>query len=173
MALITPRVEDRLIPWRIPLGQGAIVHVSLDDCEYYVYWLFDYPERSDGIDLEVAIDRKPARYVDTAMDDYFQHFFLADDQQPAGYNAEPADPATMSLKDNFSGSSTMWKDSAGNRGIIKLEYRLLNEIHPNRTKTAEVSERASAERGCLFEVIKEDKIVPLSKIGENKTQGRL
>ncbi|EGU87738.1 hypothetical protein FOXB_01742 [Fusarium oxysporum f. sp. conglutinans Fo5176] len=59
MALITPRVEDRLITWRIPLGQGAIVHVSLDDCEYYVYWLFDYPERSDGIDLEVAIDRIP------------------------------------------------------------------------------------------------------------------
>ena len=69
--------------WRVPLGEGAVPHVSLEDCGYYVRWLFDHPERANGMDLEVAIDHAayadlaaafekvtghPARYIDTDLD---------------------------------------------------------------------------------------------------------
>lgn len=80
---MSPSVEDGVVTWRVLLGDGAVVHVALDDCEYYVRWLFDNPERANGLDLEVAIDHihysdlarafekvtgHPARYIDTDLD---------------------------------------------------------------------------------------------------------
>ena len=84
---MTPTVEDGVLTWRVPLGEGAVPHVSLEDCGYYVRWLFDHPERANGMDLEVAIDDvayadlaaafekvtgHPARYIDTDLDTYWR-----------------------------------------------------------------------------------------------------
>lgn len=49
---MTPTVEDGVLTWRVPLGDGAVPHVSLEDCGYYVRWLFDHPERANGMDLK-------------------------------------------------------------------------------------------------------------------------
>ena len=83
---MTPTVEDGIVTWRVPLGDGAVVHVALEDCGYYVRWLFDNPGRANGMDLEVAIEHvkyadlaaafervmgHPARYIDTSLEDYF------------------------------------------------------------------------------------------------------
>src|ERR1700679_238160 len=85
-ALMTPTVEDGVVTWRVPLGEGAVPHVSLEDCGFYVRWLFDHPERANGMDLEVAIDHityadlaaafekvtgHPAEYIDTDLDTYW------------------------------------------------------------------------------------------------------
>src|ERR1700746_2516554 len=35
-ALMTPTVEDGVVTWRVPLGEGAVPHVSLEDCGFYV-----------------------------------------------------------------------------------------------------------------------------------------
>ena len=56
---MTPTVEDGVVTWRVPLGAGAVPHVAIEDCGYYVRWLFDHPERANGMDLEVAIDHIP------------------------------------------------------------------------------------------------------------------
>ncbi|CRK20675.1 hypothetical protein BN1708_017816, partial [Verticillium longisporum] len=61
---MSPRVEDGVVTWRVPLGDGAVAHVDLDDCEHYVRWLFDNQDRASGLDLEVAIDLIP--YADLA-----------------------------------------------------------------------------------------------------------
>ncbi|MBB4235794.1 NmrA family protein [Rhizobium sp. R635] len=142
---MTPRVEDGVVTWRVPLGQGAVVHVSLEDCAFYVRWLFDNPERSTGMNLEVAIEHvrydelaaafervtgHPARYIDTDIDDYFGGPLKNAADRPAGYNADPADKSTMSFRDNFTGFWNMWKHD-----VIKRDYRLLDEIHPNRLKS--------------------------------------
>lgn len=81
--IMVPKVENGVVTWRVPLGKGAVPHVALDDCEYYARWLFDHPERSDGMNLEVAIAHipyadlaaafqtvtgKPAQYIDEPMD---------------------------------------------------------------------------------------------------------
>ena len=83
---MTPTVEDGVVTWRVPLGEGAVPHVALEDCGYYVRWLFDHPERANGMDLEVAIDHityadlaaafekvtgHPAQYIDTDLDRYW------------------------------------------------------------------------------------------------------
>jgi hypothetical protein len=143
---MTPRMEDGVLTWRVPLGMGAVVHVALEDCAYYVRWLFDNPERANGMDLEVAIDHiryadlaaaftrvtgHPARYVDTDLDSYFTRFAAITDR-PAGYNADPADKSTMSFRDNFTGFWNQWKYD-----IIQRDYALLDEIHPGRIRSAE------------------------------------
>ncbi|MFJ8795822.1 hypothetical protein [Streptomyces sp. NPDC102462] len=51
---------------------------------------------------------------------------------PAGYNADPNDKATMSFRDNFTGFWNVWK-----HGIVTRDYALLDEIHPNRIRSAE------------------------------------
>ena len=33
---MAPSVEDGVVTWRVPLGDGAVPHVSLEDCGYYV-----------------------------------------------------------------------------------------------------------------------------------------
>ena len=58
---------------------------------------------------------------------YFGHPVL-----PAGYNADPRDKSTMSFRDNFTGFWNIWK-----HGIVTRDYALLDEIHPNRIKSAE------------------------------------
>ncbi|KAK2760435.1 NmrA-like family domain-containing protein 1-like protein 3 [Colletotrichum kahawae] len=71
-------------------------------------------EKAQGMDLDVAMSHipykelaaafgkvtgKPARYVDVSVDEYFSGQAVAD--LPAGYNADPEDPATMSFHQNF------------------------------------------------------------------------
>src|SRR5436305_5772372 len=144
---MTPSVEDGVVTWRVPLGEGAVPHVSLEDCGFYVRWLFDHPGRSNGMNLEVAIEHvkyadmaaafekvtgHPARYIDTDLDAYWNGPLKGAADLPAGYNADPRDKSTMSFRDNFTGFWNIWK-----HGIITRDYALLDEIHPNRIKSAE------------------------------------
>ena len=121
---MTPTVEDGVVTWRVPLGQGAVPHVALDDCGYYVRWLFDHPRLANGMDLEVAIAHMtytelasafekvtghPAQYIDTDLEAYWNGPLNGVADQPAGYNADPNDKSTMSFRDNFTGFWNMWK----------------------------------------------------------------
>src|ERR1700753_1333730 len=106
-ALMTPTVEDGIATWRVPLGEGAVPHVSLEDCGFYVRWLLAHPARANGMDLEVAIDHiayadlaaafekvtgHPAQYIDPALDTYWTYGpRSANADKPAGYNADPND----------------------------------------------------------------------------------
>ncbi|KAH8661939.1 NmrA-like family protein [Xylariales sp. PMI_506] len=191
-AAMTPKVKDGVLTWRLPLAQGAVVHVALEDCGHYVRWLFEHPERASGMDLEVAIAHitydemaeaftrvtgKPARFVDTGFDEFFAGWLgstAAD--RPAGYNASPDDPATMSLRQNFTGFWTMWQRSGGNAGVVRRNYALLDEIHPNRIRSAEDWFRREDQRGRelglggLWERVQDENMNPILK---NTEPGRL
>ncbi|USI71573.1 NmrA family NAD(P)-binding protein [Sphingomonas morindae] len=185
-----PRLEDGVLTWRVPLGDGAVVHVALDDCAYYVRWLFDHPERANGMNLEVAIEHvryadlaaafervtgHPARYVDTDLDTYFAPI-QAIAGQPAGYNADPADKSTMSFRENFTGFWNQWK-----HGIITRDYTLLDEIHPGRIRSAEDWirrwEQRAKETGTetLWERVQPERLArrPILKLSEDHRQGIL
>jgi hypothetical protein len=121
LTIVTPAVGDWVVTWRVPLGRGSMVYVSLNDCEYYVRWLFDHPERASCMDLEVAIAHilyaelatafekvtgYLARYINTSLKDYWQIMFrgrTSDVRLPARYNADPKDKRILSFKDNFTG----------------------------------------------------------------------
>jgi hypothetical protein len=188
---MTPTVEDGVVTWRVPLGDGAVVHVALEDCAYYVRWLFDHPDRAIGMNLEVAIEHvryadlaaafervtgHPAQYLDTSLDDYFGGPLKAAADRPAGYNADPQDPSTMSFRDNFTGFWNMWKHD-----IIRRDYALLDEIHPGRIRSveqwlrrADILGRENGSGG-LWEQLQPETLAKHSilKIGEDQRRGRL
>ncbi|KAH7208292.1 hypothetical protein BKA60DRAFT_599361 [Fusarium oxysporum] len=191
--VMTPRIVEGVVTWAVPLADGAIPHVALDDCEHYARWLFDNPERSDGLDLEVAIDHityhdlaqafqkvtgKPAQFIDITLATYFEHMPLKG-TVPAGYNADPNDPATMTFKQNFTGFWNMWRNSGGNKGVIKRDYKLLDEIHPNRIRTTEDFFRREEEKRkaqglpSIFETIESGNLGMILKLSEDGRKGKL
>lgn len=190
---MSPTVEDGVVTWRVPLGEGAVAHVNLDDCEHYVRWLFDHQARANGLDLEVAIDMipydelarafthvtgRPARYVDTSLADYWSGGGpLGPGTSAAGYNAAPDDPATMTIRDNFSGFWNMWKHSGGNQGVIRRDTALLDEIHPKRVRSAQEwfqrEEEKSAALGLPDLWTRVNNLRPVLKIAEDGRRGRL
>ena len=187
---MTPTVENGVVTWRVPLGEGAVPHVALEDCGFYVRWLFDHPERANGMDLEVAIDHigyadlaaafekitgHPAQYIDTDLEDYWRNGpQSARADRPAGYNADPNDKSTMSTRDNFTGFWNLWKF-----GIVKRDYALLDEIHPNRCRSAEAwfrrEDQVGRERGqgSLWERVQPESRTPILKISEDMRAGKL
>ena len=153
-----------VMTWTVPLGTGAVPHVCLEDCGFYVRWLFDNQDRASGLDLEVAIAHigydelaaafakvtgRPAKYVDVDLATYWHKGNIARaGALSAGYNADAADPATMTVEQNFSGFWNMWKASAAdNRGVIRRDYALLDKIFPGRVKSAEEWFRLQDARG--------------------------
>ncbi|MGY3442811.1 MULTISPECIES: NmrA family NAD(P)-binding protein [Bradyrhizobium] len=186
---MTPRIEDGVVTWRLPLGEGAVAHVALEDCGYYVRWLFDNSERANGMDLEVGIEHvkyadlaaafervtgHAARYIDTDLNSYFEGAYKPVADKPAGYQADPNDKSTMSFRDNFTGFWNQWKYN-----IIRRDYRLLDEIHPQRIKSAEQWIRREEEieraagRGGLWERLQPEKLQShtILKIGEDRRRG--
>jgi hypothetical protein len=198
MTIFTPVTEkDGTVVWREPLGEdgGGVVHVALEDCEYYVRWMFDHPERSNGLDLEVAIEHvsyhdlakafekvtgKKARYEEVSLEEYWKTGNAARaGDGPSGYNSDLKDPAAMTFRQNFTGFFNMWRYSSGNKGVIRRDYALLDEIHPNRIKTAEEWFRREEEKGRkegkggLWDRIQKENLKPILKLAEDGRKGKL
>ncbi|MCJ1454088.1 hypothetical protein MMC28_004438 [Mycoblastus sanguinarius] len=193
--VMTPAVEDGVLTWRVPLGEGAVCHTALEDCGHYVKWLFDNREKANGLDLEVGIAHigyheladaftkvtgKPARFVDVSLEEYWSAAGLAGMAEgPAGYNADPSDPATMSFKDNFTGFWNVWKFSGGNEGVVRRDYALLDEIHPGRIKSAEEWFRKEDESGrqqglgSLWDRVQSANLKHVLKITEDGRKGKI
>ncbi|KAK3991438.1 hypothetical protein QBC44DRAFT_306547 [Cladorrhinum sp. PSN332] len=187
---MTPKVaEDGTLAWYLPLGpNGAVPHVSLDDCAHYVRWLFDNPQRADGMDLAVAVGHihysemaeaftkvtgKKARFVDVDVETFFSSpEWQAVGSKPCGYTIESADaPGVMTIRENFGGFWNLWRASGGNDGPARRDYALLDEIHPGRIRTAEEFFRREDEkartdgRGSLWDVVVNPK--PILKLHED------
>ncbi|KAK3379622.1 hypothetical protein B0T24DRAFT_612497 [Lasiosphaeria ovina] len=195
---MAPTVErdeqgDEVVTWRLPLtADGGVPHVSLDDCEVYVRWLFDHPERADGMDLAVAVDHihyadmaraftavtgRKARFVDVDLDTYWRgEYWSAAAPLQTGYTADPNSTAAMTIKDNFTGFWRLFQASGSNKGIIRRDYALLDEIHPARIRSAEEffrREDAKAReqgRGSLWDVAANPE--PILKIHEDGNLSR-
>ncbi|KAJ4238438.1 hypothetical protein NW757_013066 [Fusarium falciforme] len=189
---MSPRVEDGVVTWRVPLGDGAVCHVDLDDCGYYVRWLFEHQERANGMDLEVAIDLigyndlakafekvsgHPARYVDTDLDTYWASGPLGDGTPSSAYNSDLNDPAAMTIRQNFTGFWNIWKASGGNKGLVQRDFKLLDEIHPGRVKSAEEwfrkEEKKGIEQGLGSLWDRVNNLRPVLKLVEDRRKGRL
>lgn len=189
MTPMTPTVENGVVTWRVPLGNGAVPHVALEDCGYYVRWLFDHADRANGMNLEVAIEDveyqqlaeafekvtgHPARYVDTDMASYWNGPLKAAADRPAGYNADLADKSTMSFRDNFTGFWNVWKHR-----VVHRDYALLDQIHPQRIRSVEEWLRRQDQlsrtlgEGGLWERIQPGNMPPILKLSEDRGRGIL
>lgn len=192
MTPMTPTVENGVVTWRVPLGSGAVPHVALEDCGHYARWLFDNPERANGMNLEVAISHveyatlaksfeavtgHPAQYIDTDLETYWSGSLKAAADLPCGYNADLHDKSTMSFRENFTGFWNLWK-----HGIIERDYALLDEIHPSRIRTVEEWLRREDRlgralgKGSLWERVQPENLLsspPILKLSEDKRKGSL
>jgi NmrA-like family len=201
--VMTPLMEtddhgNNVITWRVPLGDGAVPHVALSDCGMYVKWLVENQDRANGMDLETAICHvgykelasaftkvtgHKARYIDVSLEEFWKTGPIARSADvAAGYNADLQDPASMTLRQNFTGFWIMWKNSGGNHGVIQRDYKLLDEIFPGRIKSAEEwfrmedeRGRKSGEGGLLERVLKvtSGKGHKILKLNEDKRRGKL
>ncbi len=157
-----PVVEGDTAVWRVPLGEGAVPFVALDDCGFYVKYLFDHPDEADGLNLAVAIDHvtfteytraftavtgHPARWDDTELHQHVENIFGPRVDLPAGYNADPTDPATMTLRRNFTAFFENFRHSGGNKGIVTRDYEFLDRIHPGRIRSVEEWLRKEEDKG--------------------------
>ncbi|KAK2606726.1 hypothetical protein N8I77_005457 [Diaporthe amygdali] len=178
--------ED-VLTWRVPLTtNGGIPHIALDDCGFYVKWLFENPEEADGLDLEVSVEHvhyanlakafervtgHKARFIDVDLAAYWTEGSLSHiKDQPSGVHAGLADPATMTIQQNFTGWWNLWKASGYNKGIIRRDYDKLDKIFPGRIKTAEEFLRRQDEQlrkqgSSLWEKMLDNK--PILKIHED------
>jgi hypothetical protein len=80
----------------------------------------------------------------------------------------------MSFRDNFTGFWNLWK-----YGIVKRDYSLLDEIHPNRIRSAEEWFRREDQRGReigeggLWERVQSENWTPILKSVEDMRTGKL
>ncbi|KAK5720910.1 hypothetical protein LTR15_006872 [Elasticomyces elasticus] len=160
---ISPNIaSDGAVEWRLPLKQGAIATIALEDCGRYVRWLFDnafdshgQPGRAAGLDLAVAtqharfdelakaftkITGKPARFVDVSEEEYFAAIpgstrNLRFGQAYAGMKDD--DQSMMTFEENFRGFWRIWQLSGGDKPLIRRDYAFLDEILPGRIKSVE------------------------------------
>ncbi|KAI0975050.1 hypothetical protein F4678DRAFT_360176 [Xylaria arbuscula] len=181
-----PVVENETAVWRIPLADGAVPFTALEDCGFYVKYLFDHPQETDGWNLAVALDHvtftdytraftaitgKPAKWEDVDLHQHIANTFGPKVDTPAGYNADPNDPATMSLRQNFTAFFEVFKNSGGNKGIITRNYEFLDRIHPNRIRSAEQWLRREQEKGDLWNRAKD--LSHVLKISEEGRTGSI
>lgn len=139
---MTPLTEDGVVTWRVPLGQGPVVHVSLKG-----RWLFDNSERSVGTDLEVAIEH--VRYdvlaaaferMTETLGALFRHRRRSVSRRCPQERGRPTGQLQCGSRrqkyDEFPGQFHRILEYVEHDTITR-DCRLLGEIHPNRLRTTE------------------------------------
>jgi hypothetical protein len=157
-------------------GTGAVPHIALEDAGHYVRWIFDNPARANGMDLAVATEHvhygelaaafsrvtgKPAQYIPTDLETYFAAFPATKLTVGSGSRPETA----MTFEENFTGFWNLWHDSGENKGVVRRDYELLDEIHPGRIRSVEEYLRRRQEG--LWESVQPENMKPVLKSGED------
>ncbi|KAF2183857.1 NAD(P)-binding protein [Zopfia rhizophila CBS 207.26] len=134
-----------LMIFAAPLGKGQPPLIHLADLGRYARWLFDNPERSNGMNLMVATENigweylvktfteatgKKAVYKDITLDELFASPVFPFPDGKVGHSVSYEDPTLQTYRQNFSGFWNSWKAD-----LVKVDYALLDEILPTRVKT--------------------------------------
>jgi hypothetical protein len=138
--------------FKLPLNDGAIPYTPLEDLGYYVRWIFNHPERSAGLNLKVAVEHvtlkqlastftevtgKPAKATNITIDEWFETVGLGPhrDHKIGSSKVSSDDPSLLTVYQNFSAWWRLYQRSGENKGILRRDYALLDEIHPERTRS--------------------------------------
>ncbi|KAM0456675.1 hypothetical protein ACHAO4_003706 [Trichoderma viride] len=142
--------DDGSFVWANPASNGKIPLIALEDVGVYNLWIFDNPQKSAGLDLEVATDQvsmadiaetftkvtgKKGVHKKLPLDEYLD---LAE-PYPNAYANWAAGPDVVRDKDmmtwrqNFTAWWRYWSEGKG----ATRDMALLDKIHPRRIKTLE------------------------------------
>jgi NmrA-like family len=169
-----PQVDSQgVYIFRIPLAEGAMPFIHLDDLGTYARWILDNPSRSNGMDLEIAtahtsgeditkaftaVTGKPARYDAADLATFIREYWS---MMPNGegtkiaWGYEPDDDTRMSYGQNFTAWWNIYQASGGNKGIVRRDYGLLDRIFPGRVKSVEEWMKKTGYTGELKPVLKD------------------
>ncbi|OBT41212.1 hypothetical protein VE00_08099 [Pseudogymnoascus sp. WSF 3629] len=132
----------------VPLGDGTVPMIHLEDLGLYCRWIFDNPVESKGINLEVAtthiglndlvrtfqeVTGKPTTAVFLTPEEYFAGGYEPlDIDKKLGYGTDGSDKTLQTAGQNFIGFFNVWRDN-----LAKRDYHLLDKILPTRVKSLE------------------------------------
>ena len=121
--------------------------MALADVGVFVKWIFDHPEKSAGIDLQMTTDqvsfseitstvtrvtgRKAVHRV-IPLEEYLPKYEPYPNA-PANWAGLPSDGSVMTWRENF---TAWWKYWGEGKGATR-NIALLDEIYPGRIKTLE------------------------------------
>jgi len=141
-----PSPEDPdVMVFSAPVGKGQPPLIHLPDLGRYARWIFDHPERSNGLNLTIATENvgweylaktfqevtgKKAVFKDITLDELFASKAFPFPDGKVGHSVSPGDPTLQTYRQNFSGFWNTWKAD-----LLKVDYALLDEILPSRVKT--------------------------------------
>ncbi|KAL6900566.1 hypothetical protein GGI43DRAFT_427554 [Trichoderma evansii] len=142
--------DDGSFVWANPASDGKIPLIALEDVGVYNLWIFDNPQESAGLDLEVATDQvsmtdiantftkvtgKKGVHKKLPLDEYLE-FAEPYPNAPASWAAGPGgirDKDMMTWRENFTAWWRYWSEGKG----ATRDMAFLDKIHPQRIKTLE------------------------------------
>jgi uncharacterized protein YbjT (DUF2867 family) len=159
-------LKDGTLLFPHPMGNGRVPMIHLDDLGRYARWLFDHPEESDGMDLEIAtqhvgwhylvdcvqrVTGKKAVFKDVDQAEYFEKYSGRSATTPAAWAQTEREPALggQTFWENFSGWWSAWHDD-----LITRDYALLDRIVPDRVRDLEEWMRKTGYDGNPRPIIK-------------------
>ncbi|KAL6835634.1 NAD(P)-binding protein [Trichoderma sp. SZMC 28015] len=142
--------DDGSFVWATPASDGKIPLIALEDVGFYNLWIFDNPNESAGLDLEVATDQvsmgdiaetftrvtgKKAIHKRLPLEEYLE---MAEPypNAPANWAAGPSavrDKSVMTWRENFTAWWRYWSEGKG----ATRDMALLDRIYPGRIKSLE------------------------------------
>jgi hypothetical protein len=147
---------DGTAVFKLPLDNGAIPFIHLDDFGGYVHWALSNLDESNGLDFGIATAHvsgpeiasaltattgKPAKYVSISTDEWNAKTWKGLPKGPdtkVGFLSVKDDNALLqTYGQNFANWWHLYQSSAGNKGLIQRDYKLLDEILPTRVKSVE------------------------------------
>lgn len=165
--------DDATNVFSVPLGDGAVAFIYLEDLGLYARWIFDHPEESRGLDLEIATEHvdfgdlaktftevtgKPARYEPISLETYFDSMPWGpnhDSNSKVGPENVEEDETLQSYRQNFSGFWNIWAASGKNEGLIRRDYAMLDKILPGRVKSVGEWMKKTGYTGDVRPVLKQ------------------
>lgn len=151
----TPELVEGIFTFKLPLAEGAMPYIHLDDLGLYALWIFTNPEQSRGLNLEIgtvhasgndiaaaftATTGQPARYEAVELQGFLTKQFGS---MPRGADTiigedfAPGDKSLMTYRQNFTAWWEIYRACGGNTGIIKRDYEPLDRILPGRVRSVE------------------------------------
>ncbi|KAL7958002.1 hypothetical protein V8C34DRAFT_165625 [Trichoderma compactum] len=138
--------DPETMVFALPIGNAKMPLIYLEDYGSYARWLFDHPERSNGLELHVGtedvawkdvaaaftkVTGKKAIYKDVTLDEYFSLGIFPEPDAIVGRAAGGGNDSTLfTFRQNFSGFWNTWKDE-----LTKRDYALLDDILPTRVRS--------------------------------------
>jgi len=165
LAPFPSRDDPDTLVFAAPLGNGHPPLIYLPDLGRYARWLFDHPERSNGMNLRIAtedvgwdylaktfteITGKKAVYLDITLDQLFASGAFPNPDAKVGHSVAYDDGTLQTYRENFSGFWNTWKAN-----IVKKDYALLDEILPTRVKTVGEWMKLTGYKGERSSVLKD------------------